>query len=593
MVRTFSILFLAGGSLWSQQIPVPADPATAAQVATPQVVTPQVATPQVVTLDLLPLAPPDLASPYAGPRDAARHRFQVTLAQLQSNRNLSLAMRGFADAFATDRTYAAAAFNLGVVAAIGEKWQDALAALEEAARLDPAGLGKLAAASIERLRQVCALEATPEGKLKRRYDEALYPVLQKLPKLPPADAMQSVAEVGRIDPKRWEAPALLASLSGNGHGYDVAARFLEIAVANAADPQLKGRLEKALEAARRELRYDAARAAADAAADRGEYEKAGSLYENAWAAMPARSSNGMEAASAWLLHDDTIHAATLLVRLRESGDPELAPAAGAMLKQLEPIEPAAKTPSTDAREFFRDAGFSQPVFLSDLIPPINTSGMELLVRPLPKLAQDSEPVLLLAALSATPADPSANALPELPAPKTPGENPWREISQLSANRPAEAPPLPTERAENTADVSKGARLHGSLRLTSQPAGARIFVGEAAEPACETPCSIKAATGSYSVRVTLAGYRDETREIRVTAKGLELDVPLSLIRGNIVLETPGPAALKVNGTPIANQPPVELSLAPGLYRISADFGTATRERTVNLKPGARLRLELRP
>jgi hypothetical protein len=500
-------------------------------------------------------------------------------------------MQGFAEAFAADRTYAAAAFNLGVIAAIGEKWEDALSALEEAARLDRE-LAKLSAPSIERLRKICTLEATPAGQLQRRYDESLYTVLQNLPKLQPADAMQAMAEVGRIDPKRWEAPALMAGLSGNGHGYDVAAKFLEIAAANAADPQLKARLQKALDAAQRELRYDAARAAADAAADRGEYEKAGSLYENAWTVIPARSSNGMEGASAWLLHDDTARASTLLIRLRESADPELAPLAGAMLKELEPIEPAAKAVAPDARDFFRDAGSTQPVVLSDMTPQVNTRAMELLVRSLPKLVQDSEPVVLLPALSATSDASAASSLPELPAPRIAGENPWREAQQLLSNRSAEAPLPQPEHPMSTANISAGAKIHRSLQVTSQPAGARIFAGDAAVPVCETPCTIHAAMGSYSVRVSLAGYRDEVREVRVTAKGAELEVPLELLRGNVVVEA-GAATLTVNGTALAGQPPVELALVPGLYRIAVDFGSAVRERTLNVKPGARLRLDIRP
>ncbi|HTS62787.1 MAG TPA: PEGA domain-containing protein [Candidatus Acidoferrales bacterium] len=571
MVRAFLTVMLIGGCLRSQEPPAP---------------------PAVITVDVAPLAPPDLGSAYASPRDAARHRFQATMSQLQSSRNIRAAMQGFAEAFAADRTYAAAAFNLGVIAAIAEKWEDALAALEESARLDPAGLGRQAAPSIERLRRICALEAAPEGKLQRRYDEALFPVLQNLPKLPPADAMQALAEAGRIDPKRWEAPALMAALSGIGHGYDVASKFLEIAVANAPDAQLKERLQKALDAARRELRYDAARAAADAAADRAEFEKAGSLYEDAWAVIPARSSNGMEAASAWLLHDDTARASTLLIRLRESGDPELAPLAGAMLKELTPIEPAAKAAAPDARDFFRDAGSTQPVVLSDIIPPVNTGNMELLARPLPKLVQDAEAVVLLASLSAAP-DPAAAALPELPASRIAGENPWREVQQLLASRPAEGAAPQAERPVSTAEIG-GGKVRRPLQVTSRPAGALIFAGDAADPACETPCTIHAAPGSYSLRMVLPGYREEVREIRVAAKSAELDVPLDLIRGNILIEAPGAGSLKVNGTSIAGQQTsVELALAPGLYRISAEFGQTVRERTLNLKPGARLRLELRP
>jgi len=60
-----------------------------------------------------------------------------------------------------------------------------------------------------------------------------------------------------------------------------------------------------------------------------------------------------------------------------------------------------------------------------------------------------------------------------------------------------------------------------------------------------------------------------------------------------VEAPGATALKVNGTAVAGQPPLELALAPGVYRISAEFGPSVRDRTLNVKPGARLRVDLRP
>src|SRR5207342_1598780 len=114
-------------------------------------------------------------------------------------RNTKAALQGFGEALILDRTYAAAAFNLGVVAAIAEKWEDALGAFEEAARLDPNGLGKTASPQIERLRLMSSLASTPDGRRTIGYDEALYPVLLKLSKLKLADAMAALAEVGRID----------------------------------------------------------------------------------------------------------------------------------------------------------------------------------------------------------------------------------------------------------------------------------------------------------------------------------------------------------------------------------------------------------
>lgn len=510
-MRIIGILILTGRVALAQDAQAP--PSEAA--APPALAVPVVTVPSVA-IDFPPLAPADPNSPYASPRDAARHRFQATLAELESARNVKAGIQGFAEAFALDRTYAPAAFNLAVLAAIGGKSEDALSAFEEAARLDPA-LGKSAVPQIERLRLIRSLEASPEGKRRRNYDDALYPLLRQLPKLRAADAIRAVADVGKIDPKRWEAPALLAGLNGDGRGYDVAARFLEIATSNATLSAIKEKLQKALEAAQRELHYAAARAAADTAADRGEYDKAGDLYEKTWAVMPARAFNGMEAASAWLLHDDTVHAAALLARLREGRDTELAGSAAAMLKELEPIEPAAKAPAADAGDFFRDSGSADPVYISDLIPPIDQSEMELLARPLPRLVSDAEPVVLLSALAANPADaPSSAGLPPLSPPRIAGEHPWRELSQISNG----------------------------------------LVAGAADP----------------VLVDAATPPD---------------------RGSVIVETPNPAPLFVNGMAIAAQAPVELIFTPGVYRIGAEFPSGRREREVAVKPGAHLRLQLRP
>ena len=578
------------GILAAQESSVPVPAPDAQPVAQPAPGAPA----PVVTLDIAPLAAPDLESPYASPRDAARHRLQATLAELRSSRNTKLAMQGFAEALLMDRTYATAAFDLGVIAAIAEKWQDALGALEEAARLDPNGRGKAAGPQIERLRLICSLETTESGRRKRQYDEALYPVLAQLPRLAPADATAKLTEIGRIDPKRWEVPALLAGMNGNGHGYDVAAKFLEIAVANASDPAIKARLEKALHAAERELRYAAAKASADATVDKGEYDKAAELYEAAWTAVPARSSNGMQAAAAWLLHDDTSRAASLLVRLRDSGDDEFSAPAAAMLKELEPIEPGAKATSSDAAQFFRDAGPRQPVRISDLVPPVNAGSMEILARPLPTLAQDAEPVVLLAALSMNPADAAqASALPVLPAPRIAGENPWRELLQLRGAAVPADPTKPQEHPGQTADISPGARTHHAVQVTSEPPGARVFASTSSDSICQTPCEVQAALGSHTLRVNLPGYEDEIKVVHVTAAKGELALVLKPIRGSVLVETSGAATLKVNDTTIANPAPVELALIPGLYRVIADFGGTARERTVNVKPGAKLHLTFQP
>jgi hypothetical protein len=116
---------------------------------------------------------------------------------------------------------------------------------------------------------------------------------------------------------------------------------------------------------------------------------------------------------------------------------------------------------------------------------------------------------------------------------------------------------------------------------------------APDAACEAPCNIRLAGGEYTVRLSLPGYQDAEQTVQVTGEIQDLAVPLTLLRGDAIVETPEPAALKVNGILVDTQSPAKLSLAPGLYRIGAEFGSTTSERLLLIKPGAHLRLQLHP
>jgi hypothetical protein len=540
----------------------------------------------VIPVDATPLAPADMDSPYASPRDAARHRFQATLTELESARDIRAAIRGFGEAFALDRTYAAAAFNLGILAAITEQWTDAIAAFEQVVGLEPAGLGKVPTPQLERLRLIASLQKIPEGRRTLRYDAALYPVLQKLGRSSAADSMAALAEVGHIDPRRWEAPALLAGLNGAGRGYEIASKYLEIAVANATDPAVKAALGKALAAAQREISYASAETSADVAWERGEYRKAAELHESAWAAIPARAEGGVDAAAAWLAEGETAHAAELLHRLCQSGDSSLTSTATVMLAQLKSVEPLASANSKDSSAFFRDRGSADPVQIASFLPPIDKTNMETLVRPLPKLIEDTEPVVLLESLAADRADGAAPApLPALAPARIAGDHPWNEIQALAARR---APAKAAERPLQTAELSGNPPTRRLLAVTTEPAGAKIFVDD--EPdVCQSPCEIQLAAGTHSVRVTLSGFEPRTAEVKLAGPKTDLALELTQSRGNVVIEMSATAAVKVNGTAVAASTPFEMALMPGLYRISAGVGSTESEHWITVKPGARLRL----
>lgn len=558
-----------------------------AQVEVPQSPPAPVPAPTPIRIDVPPLAPPIPESPYASPRDAARHRLQATLAELQSGRDVKLAVRGFAEALLIDGTYATAAWDLAIAAALAEKWPDAIAAMEEAGRLDPGRFSKPAGAQLERLRQVAILSKTPEGQRKLRYDAALHFAAQGIGKAAPSDNMAALAEVGRLDPKRWEAPAMLAGLACEGSGYEVAAKFLEIAISNAPQGDIHTSLERAQHAAQRELKYDAARASAEAAADRGEYGKAAELYETAWAAIPARTSSGMEAAADWLADNDTKHAAALLLRLKQSGDTSLAAAAGRMIEEIKSIEPAATQAASDPSAFFDEPGFAEPPYIQDMLPRLDMASFEVLSRPLPRMVSDSEPVALLAALDASRAEGAPPVpLPQLSPPRIAGDHPWAE---MRAPRASAAAPIKAEPQRQTAEIPGNPRNRRLLSVTTEPAGASIlFEGE---PVCVSPCDIHAPTGPHELRFALAGFEDRVTSVTVAGPQTNVDLPLVVARGTVIVEAPTPAPITVNGVGAGGATPVEISLAPGLYRIATQGGTI-QERFITVKPGARLHLTLK-
>lgn len=588
-MRRFVPILLIAGSAFAQT------PAPATTTSEPQAVPPPAQAPvgpaPVVVVTVPALTPVSLDTPYASPRDAARHWLQATLANLREQRDVNAGMRGMAQAFTLDRTYAAAAFDLGVLAAVAGKWDDAAGAFDASAVLDPPGLGVEAKPAAEQSRLFARLDPTPEGRRKRRYNEALLALLPVLAKLTPSDALTTLAELGRIDPHRWEAPALLAGLQGDSSGYEVSASFLDIAVKNAGDPAVKASLEKAKLAADREVRYASARLSGDIAAENGKYSQAATEYESAWSVVPARAVNAMDAASASLLNDDTAHAAALLARLRTSGDAQFGDVAAAMLKELEPIEPAAKASASGAKEFYHDPGTEQPVQIARLIPPIDTASLAIYQQPLPKLVNDPEPVRLLA--SFVEGAPETNPpLPALPSPSMAGDHPWSEIQSLTAPGSAQAAAT-TARPAETADLASGARVHRSIQVTTEPAGAQVFVGAGSNPACATPCTLQVGDGTHSVRLSLAGYEDEHQNVVVRGTDRQVQMELRPVRGAVVVVTGVPVPLLVNGTSIGAQSPAELSLLPGLYRIGAQFSGGVRERALMVKPGARLHLELQP
>lgn len=540
----------------------------------------------VIPVDVPPIGPVDVNAVYASPRDAARHRLQSTLSALESKRDIRAGIRGLAQAVIVDRTYAPAVFDLAVLCAIASQWDDAIPALKEAARLDPSRFGPIASDQLVRWQILESRHRTEEGRRRLNYDLALGPALDRMKKANTAESLRVLAEVGRIDPNRWEAPALIAKLHAETGAFSQSVQFLQIAHANAAPP-VKESLRKALAVMEREVRYLQLRQQAETAADNGEHAKAAALFENAWSVVPARFENGVEAASALLLANDTAKAAVVLARLVAGRDERTGKAAGSMLKELAAIESTAGQAGAADTAFFHDAGFAEPPMLDGMLPEIDRKPLEILARPLPSLIRDEEAVTLLASLSAAPAEAAQAFLPALPEPGVAGEQPWREVLVMTSKRiEAAASDVQTE----SASIAEG-RVQKTIVVRTEPARALVFANGRSDPSCRTPCDLMVDAGTHEIAVNLPGYLNENRTIKIAGKTAEASFILEAARGNVLVETAAGSAIKVNGVAVPSPGPAELVLLPGVHRIEVASPQGPRERLLNVKPGSRLRIVL--
>jgi hypothetical protein len=202
-------------------------------------------------------------------------------------------------------------------------------------------------------------------------------------------------------------------------------------------------------------------------------------------------------------------------------------------------------------------------------------------------------VVLLASLAADSSTIPQNVqLPALGSPAIAGEQPWSELKPLLAARASADGPKPSRTLESV-DLAGSGRVRRTVLVTSEPTGAQVHLGANTNPLCQTPCGIQVSEGTYSLRTTLAGYQDNQQSVQTAGADRELRATLTPIRGNVIVETPSPGSVAINGIKGAAQSPVELALLPGVYRIGVDFGSGMQERVITIKPATHLRLQIHP
>ncbi len=126
----------------------------------------------------------------------------------------------------------------------------------------------------------------------------------------------------------------------------------------------------------------------------------------------------------------------------------------------------------------------------------------------------------------------------------------------------------------------------AVMLITSPSGATATLDGHADQACKTPCSLDAAAGRHTIAFTLLGYQIEHRDVTVGSEPMELPaIILHAFNGVLMLSsTPPGASILVNGQPVPETTPAQLSLAPGTYKISVQKNGMQAVSTVEIRNG---------
>ena len=330
-----------------------------------------------------------------------KDRHEAAIAALKAGNQVASLSRAddrvinlFLIAVKRDPSYPLALYNLGVMCAKGERWEDSISFYKEAAKADPSPeMTKLTSEELERVQKLSELESTPEGKRRRQFDIEFVDLLKHTSD--PVPALELLNHAAKTDGSRWETPALRGVLEAALGHYSESSHALESAAKIAPADRLL-RLTEAAELARHEANFEELVRNGDLAMEGQEYEKSGKLYASAWEINPSRAQVGMQAAVGFLMADQIPLAVEVLQRLKQSPNPDYARKAAAMLKELAAVSDSAAKPGsanrsseTEAQTLDTAARIQKSV--GDLLSP----QMKIETRPLPKLLEDKTPFTAL------------------------------------------------------------------------------------------------------------------------------------------------------------------------------------------------------
>ena len=130
---------------------------------------------------------------------------------------------------------------------------------------------------------------------------------------------------------------------------------------------------------------------------------------------------------------------------------------------------------------------------------------------------------------------------------------------------------------------------GTLNVTSEPSDADVFLNGTAKPDGRTPFVLAVSPGKLQVRVSLAGYIDQTEDLEVTAgETTALFCPLSPSDGTVDISSDPEGAEVWSGNELIGRTPFTRPLKPAVYKLRIVWkGRGERQDVVIVHPGESL------
>jgi serine/threonine protein kinase len=195
--------------------------------------------------------------------------------------------------------------------------------------------------------------------------------------------------------------------------------------------------------------------------------------------------------------------------------------------------------------------------------------------------------------------------PTTPEPPPPVQEQKKEVAKIEAPpAPVETPvkppetPEPVQRDETPPDetprlppaepqrIQQRPVTSVEIPVRSQPSGATAMLDGLLGTACTTPCVLKASAGEHTVSLSLAGFKNLLRQIKVTSGPVDLPVlTMAQASGLLMLTTdPTGATVTVDDRRWPGVTPAQISLAPGKYRLTIEKGDLKTVQNVEIHDG---------